>query len=344
MDERMTLRLIAERWDFIERRGFRQGGGMRLSRDPPPPLASVSRVSRHSGFKYFHAMDAYIVIRTSDDPPVELKASRAVLSVGSKVFADLLSIPRKSGSESSVDVAETAQELKPFLCLLDSSRDKGNPLEELRADDWAVVARLADKYDAAGVRGFALGACWKWASTLEVCSGREHAAAFQTAAALGRARYATHFLLKTLQSCPEEQVKDVMCEREPQFDNWIAKLRTHALEHAVRPPAVAQCLPLWRSATPARPSTGSVMSTSCGTKPWAAPCLSGTPSMELHLSYGHLVARRSTGGCAPPAKQAFTSAPSDSRRITAPQRLNSRSDPCSKGLSARLATPPRRSS
>lgn len=105
-------------------------------------------------------MDDTITLRTSDDPPVELKAPRAVLIAGSKVFADLLALPQKPSADSSMDVAEIETELKPFLRLLGISHDEGHPLDELEAKDWPVVARLADKYDAKGVKGLAEGKCW----------------------------------------------------------------------------------------------------------------------------------------------------------------------------------------
>mgnify|MGYP000061778969 CR=1 FL=1 len=106
-------------------------------------------------------MDGTITIRTSDDPPVELKASRLALAANSRVFADMPSLPAvKDGSDSSIDVAETEAELSPFLHLLDISHDEGDPVKELAVEDWPVAARLADKYDAAGVKAIAAGIGW----------------------------------------------------------------------------------------------------------------------------------------------------------------------------------------
>ena len=112
-------------------------------------------------------MDDTIMIRPSTTGysigPHELRAPRAVLIAGSKVFADMLSLPHgppKKPVDTNIDVAEPFDELKPFLRVLNMSHDKGDPLKELEPKDWAVVARLADKYDSATARGFALGMCW----------------------------------------------------------------------------------------------------------------------------------------------------------------------------------------
>lgn len=107
-------------------------------------------------------MDDTITLRTSDDPPVELNVSRAVLAVGSKVFGDMLSIPSGSSTaqDAKFDLAETQRELEPFLRVLNISHDQGNPLEELKDGDWPVVARLADKYDSVTVRALVLCMCW----------------------------------------------------------------------------------------------------------------------------------------------------------------------------------------
>lgn len=107
-------------------------------------------------------MDDLITLRTSDDPPVELKAARSVLVAGSKVFSNMLSLPQSTTTtqDGAIDVAETQSELSPFLRLLNITHDEGKPLKELQVDDWPVVARLADKYDSAAVQGLALGMYW----------------------------------------------------------------------------------------------------------------------------------------------------------------------------------------
>jgi len=107
-------------------------------------------------------MDDTITLRTSDDPPVELNVSRAVLAVGSKVFGDMLSIPSGSsaGQEAKVDLAEKEHEIKRFLRLLNLAREQGDPLNELEDQDWPVVAKLADKYDSPTIRAVALCKCW----------------------------------------------------------------------------------------------------------------------------------------------------------------------------------------
>ncbi|GAA5893842.1 hypothetical protein JCM8208_001258 [Rhodotorula glutinis] len=148
-------------------------------------------------------MDDLVTLRTSDDPPVELKSARSVLVAGSKVFSDMLSLPQGSatGKEGAIDVAETQSELSPFLRLLNLSHYEGNPLEELKVDDWPVLARLADKYDSATVKALALGTYWKWRG--EDC---ERVAAFQTAAALGDKKLATFSLLRLLQDGKNETI------------------------------------------------------------------------------------------------------------------------------------------
>ncbi|GAA5848821.1 hypothetical protein JCM9279_002955 [Rhodotorula babjevae] len=80
-------------------------------------------------------MDDLITLRTSDDPPIELKAARSVLVAGSKVFSDMLSLPQSTttSKDGAIDVAETESELSPFLRLLNLSHDEGDPLEDLKS-------------------------------------------------------------------------------------------------------------------------------------------------------------------------------------------------------------------
>ncbi|GAA5893793.1 hypothetical protein JCM8208_001246 [Rhodotorula glutinis] len=99
-------------------------------------------------------MDDTITIRTSDDPPVELKAARAVLVAGSKVFADMLSLPQGASPASLdayTDVSESADEFRPFLRLLNIAHEEHDPLEDMTAATWLAMVKLADKYDSAGV-------------------------------------------------------------------------------------------------------------------------------------------------------------------------------------------------
>lgn len=108
-------------------------------------------------------MDSTITICTGGNygqARTELRASRTVLAANSKVFADILSLPTKAGCSASIDVSETLSEFDPFLRLLSICHGHGDPFERLRLEDWPVVALLADKYDSATVRGFALGMCW----------------------------------------------------------------------------------------------------------------------------------------------------------------------------------------
>jgi len=101
-------------------------------------------------------MDALVTIRTTENPPVELDVSRAVLCVGSKVLAELLA----ESSTTSMVLNETAAHLKPFLRLLNMSHDEGDPIGELEPEDWPVVARLAKRYKSRSVSVAALAMCW----------------------------------------------------------------------------------------------------------------------------------------------------------------------------------------
>lgn len=94
-----------------------------------------------------------IVIRTSDSPAKELRASRAVLAAHSTVFKDLFSMPN-TARDAFVEVAETVEELAPFLSILTGTYDE--PLE-LSVDGWVHLARLADKYDAKIARSIVEG-------------------------------------------------------------------------------------------------------------------------------------------------------------------------------------------
>ncbi|GAA5936048.1 hypothetical protein JCM3775_003566 [Rhodotorula graminis] len=175
-------------------------------------------------------MDDLITLRTSDDPPVELKAARSVLVAGSKVFSDMLSLPQRTttSEDGAIDVAETDSELSPFLRLLNLSHDEGNPLEELKVDDWPVVARLADKYDSATVKGLALGMYWKWRS-----ADSEHVASYRTAAALSDKTLAKFSLFRLLQDGQQEMIDAALQGRKDELDVWIGKLKLHAFEHSL---------------------------------------------------------------------------------------------------------------
>ena len=107
-------------------------------------------------------MDDTVTIRTSDDPPVRLEASRAVLAANSKVFADMLSVPQSTttAKHGAIDVAEHKIEIMPFLRLLNLAHEQGEALQELEDKDWPVVAKLADKYDSAVAKAMALAKCW----------------------------------------------------------------------------------------------------------------------------------------------------------------------------------------
>ncbi|GAA6050011.1 hypothetical protein JCM3770_001912 [Rhodotorula araucariae] len=113
-------------------------------------------------------MDDLITICTADDPPVKLTASRAVLVANSKVFADMLSMPRcasAGASKDTFDVAENADEIKPFIRLLNLTHEEGDPLKELTAEEWFSVVQLSDKYDSPSVCAYANAKYWRARAT-----------------------------------------------------------------------------------------------------------------------------------------------------------------------------------
>ncbi|GAA5848869.1 hypothetical protein JCM9279_002969 [Rhodotorula babjevae] len=194
-------------------------------------------------------MDDTITIRTSDDPPVEFKAARSTLVTGSKVFSDMLSLPQGSKicQEGVINVAETQSEVAPFIRLLNITHDEGKPLEELKVEDWPVVARLADKYDSNAVKGLAIGMYWygmltagfvcervlttsshssrKWRS-----NDTEHAAAFRTAHALADRGLIKISLFRLLRDGVQETIDAAMHGQELRFAYWLEKLKLHAFE------------------------------------------------------------------------------------------------------------------
>ncbi|BGP47104.1 hypothetical protein JCM10450v2_002956 [Rhodotorula kratochvilovae] len=84
---------------------------------------------------------------------VLLTASRTVLSIGSKVFADMLSLPPPASnggatgalslSDNSVTITEKKDVVEPFLKVLE-----GKDVGELEDETWEELARVGDKYDS----------------------------------------------------------------------------------------------------------------------------------------------------------------------------------------------------
>ncbi|GAA6001381.1 uncharacterized protein JCM10292_007042 [Rhodotorula paludigena] len=112
-------------------------------------------------------MSETLTIFTSDDPPVSLTAPRAILVAGSKVFADLLSLPVSSSTDAagsvdagnnSVTVSETQKEIEPFLATL-----KGEKVS-LGEVEWEDLARLSDKYDSFVVKRTVEAHAWELAA------------------------------------------------------------------------------------------------------------------------------------------------------------------------------------
>ncbi|GAA6001223.1 uncharacterized protein JCM10292_006964 [Rhodotorula paludigena] len=96
-------------------------------------------------------MSDKVQLRSADSPPVVLEVSRAALVVGSRVFADLLSLPAPDKTADAVlDLHETEKDIKPFLQLLEGD-DQGTATlltTDTQIAAWETLARLVDKFDS----------------------------------------------------------------------------------------------------------------------------------------------------------------------------------------------------
>jgi hypothetical protein len=92
--------------------------------------------------------DEMITFSTSDDPPINLKASRSTLVADSTVFRDMLSSPALASDNPSIPVSETAEELGVFLDALANEEELvQNNLHSYRTQleaQWLALARLSD--------------------------------------------------------------------------------------------------------------------------------------------------------------------------------------------------------
>ncbi|GAA5945196.1 hypothetical protein JCM3775_003693 [Rhodotorula graminis] len=188
-------------------------------------------------------MDDTVTIRTADDPPVELKPSRVVLMAGSRVFADMFSLPRvpakRKGAPAvadAFDVAEKRDELELFLKLLNIAHEKEDPVAEMLSLDWPVVARLADKYDAAGVKALALGRCWQWQAQGTPEMAAEASAAFHTARLVKEQVFTTQYLFNMLDLLNFQLFKKEIDSCRADFLSWVESLRTHAMTFLLKEP------------------------------------------------------------------------------------------------------------
>ena len=68
--------------------------------------------------------DDLLTLVTSDDPPIEISVEREKL-LDSRVFSDMLSLPKTGDCKARVDVAETAGELEAWLKFLRSGKVEG---------------------------------------------------------------------------------------------------------------------------------------------------------------------------------------------------------------------------
>lgn len=94
-------------------------------------------------------MSLPIKLTTSDQPPVILTVSRDALLSGSRVFSDVLSIkPESQGTDQSIAVVETENDLKAFLLLIEGKGEQAVlVLEKYRDGQWENLARLGVKYE-----------------------------------------------------------------------------------------------------------------------------------------------------------------------------------------------------
>ncbi|GAA5880769.1 hypothetical protein JCM16303_004348 [Sporobolomyces ruberrimus] len=94
-------------------------------------------------------MSPPIKLTTSDQPPVILTVSRDALLSGSRVFSDVLSIkPESQGTDQSIAVVETENDLKAFLLLIEGNGEQAVlVLEKFSDGQWENLARLGVKYE-----------------------------------------------------------------------------------------------------------------------------------------------------------------------------------------------------
>ena len=144
----------------------------------------------------------------------------------------MLSIPQPSSDASStIDISETADQMKPFLGVLNLSHSPANPLDELDDTVWPIIARLAEKYDSATTREIVMGKCWcvrptrlAWVTRADVGPSRRKwkcgiddadnatqlFAAFETAAILGQPCLAKVFLFAYLQQSSRAEIVEAL--------------------------------------------------------------------------------------------------------------------------------------
>ncbi|GAA5901848.1 hypothetical protein JCM6882_008688 [Rhodosporidiobolus microsporus] len=116
------------------------------SNSPHSPPRSFSSSPRSPSLA--STMSEQVTLLTANDPPVTLTASRPTLTVNSRVFAELLSLPSSAEQDPlTVAAAETAEEFGPFLKVLEGAEKL-----EFTQSEWETLARLGDKYDSFVVR------------------------------------------------------------------------------------------------------------------------------------------------------------------------------------------------
>lgn len=99
-------------------------------------------------------MDRRINLSTSDDPPVVLSVPRIALIANSRAFADMLTVGNDSeGADDSIPLAETEEELKVFVYILEGREEEAQKtLRRYSEKQWEKLANLADKYDCMVLR------------------------------------------------------------------------------------------------------------------------------------------------------------------------------------------------
>ncbi|GAA5964308.1 hypothetical protein JCM3765_006452 [Sporobolomyces pararoseus] len=113
-----------------------------------------------------HLDNDKVTFSTSDDPPVEITASKFTLIANSTVFRDMFSLPNTSASGEPIPVAEKEEEFQLFIDAMDRDEEVRKRLDEAGEDEdykarWIALAKLADKYDSLSVRRFVEIKIWK---------------------------------------------------------------------------------------------------------------------------------------------------------------------------------------
>ncbi|BGP38894.1 hypothetical protein JCM10449v2_002832 [Rhodotorula kratochvilovae] len=136
------------------------------------------------------------------------------------------------------DIAETEETFKPFLRLLNLVNEPGDPLEELRDEEWLSAVTLSDKYDSPAVRGYAKGTYWRWKEGIP-----DGTAKFVLATALNDPRELKEAAFGALhpgitEIHPFALLTPVWADR---LRAWVSMLKEHALQRVAHDPPDFDC-------------------------------------------------------------------------------------------------------